>query len=120
LNVSDIAANGNPQADPLGYSLGFREISAANANQTRSVELLTIDATTGQITIDFTPQSGDGTLILTPNAPIATALPAGNAAFTPPADSVAWRCMGLNANAGGFAGTTAGTLDPRYAPAECR
>jgi len=119
-NVSDIAASGNPQGDALGYSLGSRAISAANANQTRSVEDLQIAAITGIITIDFTPASGTGTLTLTPNAPIGTILPAGNVAFTPPADSDQWRCRALNANAGGFLGGAAGTLEPRYAPAECR
>ncbi len=119
-NVADIAASGNPQNDALGYSLGTRAIAAANNNQTRSVEDLRVAAQTGIITIDFTPQSGGGTLTLTPNAPINNILPAGNAAFTPPADAVVWRCAALNANAGGFAGVVAGTLEPRYAPAECR
>ena len=119
-NVSDIATSGNPQGDALGYSLGHRAILAANNNTTRSVEILQIDPATGRITIDFTPQAGTGTLILTPNAPRGTILPVGTAAFTPPNDSVQWRCMALNAGVAGFAGTAAGTLEPRYAPAECR
>src|SRR5512146_3235496 len=64
-NVADIAASGNPQGDALGYALGVRNISAANNNQTRSVEDLQVAAATGVITIDFTPQSGGGTLTLT-------------------------------------------------------
>jgi type IV pilus assembly protein PilA len=119
-SVSDVVMLGNQQGDPLGYLLGFRPINAANNNQTRSVELLTIDPATGRITIDFTPQAGTGTLILTPNSPIGLILPLGTAAFVPPADSVSWRCMALNASNGGFVGTVAGTLEPRYAPSECR
>jgi type IV pilus assembly protein PilA len=119
-NVADFAVFGNQQGDPLGYSLGYRAINVANNNQTRSVEELLIDAATGRITIDFTPQAGTGTLILTPNAPVGTILPLGTAAFVPPPDALAWRCMALNAGNGGFAGTAAGTLEPRYAPSECR
>ena len=37
INVADVLASGNPQADAAGYNLGFRTISAGNANQTRNV-----------------------------------------------------------------------------------
>lgn len=119
-NVSDIAALGNPQNDALGYSLGYRAINAGNGNQTRSVQEMKIDAGTGVITIDLQPVAGDGTLTLTPNAPIGTALPVGGAAFQPPADAIQWRCAAKNAAAGGFVGVTAGTLKAELAPAECR
>src|SRR5690606_6763498 len=120
VNVQDVLASGNPAADALGYSTGFRDISVANANQTRNVAGLTITPATGVITVTTTAAAGAGTLIITPNAPVGTILPVGTAAFTPPADSVAWRCMAAGAGAAGFAGTAAGTLPARFAPAECR
>ncbi len=121
INVADVLASGNPQADAAGYNLGFRAISAANANQTRNVSDLAITPNTGVITITTTAAAGNGTIIMTPNAPIGTVLPPAAAlAFVPPQDSVAWRCMVANAVANGFAGTAAGTLPARFAPSECR
>ena len=120
-NVSDVASAGNPQASADGYALGYREIIAANNNQTRSVESLKITANTGVIIIDLQPIAGGGTLTLTPNAPIGTALPpAVGQAFQPPADAIAWRCAAANAGAAGFAGVTAGTQKAELSPAECR
>lgn len=119
-NVSDVAATGNPQNDALGYALGYRAISEKNSNQTRSVEEMTINATTGVITINLQKIAGDGTLTLTPNAPIGTELPAGGAAFQPPADAIAWRCAAKGAGDAGFKGVTAGTQKAELSPAECR
>lgn len=119
-NVSDVAASGNPQAAADGYALGYRAINAANKNQTRAVEDMKIDADTGVITIDLQAIAGDGTLTLTPNAPIGTALPVGGKAFQPPADAIAWRCAAKGAGAANFAGFAAGTLKAELAPAECR
>lgn len=117
-NVADIAASGNPQDDAKGYSLGFTKITGPNA--TRSVEELVIAPATGIITIDLQKIAGDGKLFLTPNAPVGTALPPGTAAFTPPADAIAWRCAAKGAGAAGFLGVTAGTQKAELSPAECR
>ena len=119
-NVADIAAAGNPQSDPLGYSLGYRPISENNKNQTRSVEDMKIDPATGIITVDLQPIAGDGKLILTPNAPVGKALPTGTAAFTPPADAIQWRCAAEGANVTAFEGASAGTQKAALSPAECR
>jgi type IV pilus assembly protein PilA len=115
VNVADVLASGNPQADANGYALGYTAPSA-----TRNVTSVAITAATGVITITTTANAGNGTLILTPNAPIGAILPAGNAAFTPPQDALTWRCRAVGAGANGFAGSTAGTLPARFAPAECR
>ncbi|MDO4796003.1 MAG: pilin [Brachymonas sp.] len=121
INVQDILASGNPTSDQNGYATGYRVISAANNNQTRNVSDLTIDANTGVITLTTTAAAGNGTLIVTPNAPVGTALPAAaGAAFTPPQDPVAWRCMAAGAAAAGFVGANAGTLPARFAPSECK
>jgi type IV pilus assembly protein PilA len=115
VNVSDIHASGNPQGDVLGYTLGFTPPTL-----TRNVASVVITPATGVVTITTTANAGNGTLILTPNSPIGTILPVGTAAFTPSADAIAWRCGALLAGANGFAGFAAGTLQQRFAPAECR
>ncbi|MBM3391850.1 MAG: pilin [Betaproteobacteria bacterium] len=115
VNVQDVLTSGNPGADVLGYSLGYTGPTA-----TRNVASIAITAATGVITVTTTAAAGNGRLVLTPNAPIGTALPVGTAAFTPPADSVAWRCAAAGAVASGFAGFAAGTLPARFAPAECK
>ena len=115
VNVSDIHASGNPQGDVLGYTLGYTPPTA-----TRNVAALAITPATGVITITTTANAGNGTLILTPNSPIGAILPVGTAAFVPSQNAIAWRCMSALAGANGFAGTAAGTLAQRFAPAECR
>lgn len=115
VQVADVVASGNPQGDANGY-----EGQWTFGNATTNVDDVTIDAETGVITVTTTASAGNGTLTFTPNAPIGTALPAGTAAFTPPAESVAWRCAADGAPAGAFIGVTAGTLDPKYAPSECK
>ncbi len=115
VNVQDVLASGNPQDDASGYGLGFTAPAA-----TRNVTDVTIAAATGVITITTTPAAGSGTLILTPNAPVGTALPAGADPFTPPAQSVAWRCAAVGASVTNWAGGAAGTLPARFAPSECK
>jgi type IV pilus assembly protein PilA len=115
IHVADFLASGNPQAVATGYGTGFNAPGA-----TRNVTGVGITAGTGVITVTMTANAGNGTLIITPNSPIGTILPVGTAAFTPPAAATAWRCMALGAGANGFAGTAAGTLPARFAPAECK
>ena len=115
VHVADILASGNPQGDAQGYNMGFNAPAA-----TRNVASVVIAPATGVITVTTTANAGNGTLTLTPNAPIGTALPGGTAAFQPPANAVAWRCAAANAGANGFNGVVAGTLPARFAPAECK
>ena len=116
VNVQDVLASGNPQGAASGYSTGYTAPSA-----TRNVASIAIDATTGAITVETTVAAGNGSLIITPNAPTGTALPAGNAAFTPPADSVSWRCAAAGADITALAaGAAAGDLPARFAPSECK
>jgi type IV pilus assembly protein PilA len=119
VQVADILAAGNASSSADGYATGFTSITAANA--TRNVALLGITPDTGVITVTTTAAAGNGTLILTPNAPMGAVLPpAVSVSFTPPADGIAWRCGSNIATAAGFAGFAAGTLSGRYAPAECK
>ncbi len=115
VNVQDVLASGNPQADALGYGTGYTQ-----PNASRNVASVVIAAATGIITVTTTAAAGNGTLTITPNAPTGTALPVGTAAFTPPAQSVVWRCAALAANVDAFNGAAAGTLPGRFAPAECK
>jgi type IV pilus assembly protein PilA len=117
LNVSDVLASGNPNADALGYNQGFTSPSAS-----RNISLIEIAPATGQITVTTTAAAGNGTLTLMPYTGAAlpgTALPVGTAAFTPPADNAKWRCAADSATALAV-GQTAGTLPARFAPAECK
>ncbi|WP_439520539.1 pilin [Hydrogenophaga sp.] len=115
VNVQDVLSSGNPQADALGYGTGYTAPAG-----TRNVSSVAIAAGTGVITVTTTAAAGGGTLTITPNAPAGSALPTGTATFTPPAQSVAWRCAAAGATAGSFTGVTAGSLQARFAPAECK
>jgi type IV pilus assembly protein PilA len=115
VNVADVLSSGNPTGDANGYALGFPAWVA-----TRNVSNMQIAAATGVITITTTAAAGNGTLTVTPNAPIGSALPTGTATFTPSTAAVAWRCAAAGAGANGFTGVTAGTLQARFAPAECK
>ena len=115
IHVADFLASGNPQVVATGYNTGFNAPAA-----TRNTASVAITPGTGVITVRTTANAGNGTLTLTPNAPIGTALPVGTAAFIPPANAVAWRCAAAGAGANNFAGFAAGTLPARFAPAECK
>ncbi|ACR12287.1 pilin [Teredinibacter turnerae] len=115
LNVADVLAGGNVQGLATGYANGYTSPTA-----TANVTSVAIAAATGAITVTTTASAGNGTLIFTPNSPIGTALPVGTAAFTPPNDSVAWRCAAAGADVSAFAGGAAGTLPARFAPSECK
>jgi type IV pilus assembly protein PilA len=113
VNVQDVLASGI--ATGSGYAQGYTSPAL-----TRNVASIAITPATGVITVQTTPAAGNGTIILTPNAPAGSGLPDATAAFTPPAQSVAWRCMAAGAAAGSFTGATAGDLPARFAPAECK
>ncbi len=112
INVADILASGNPQADPLGYSLGYTAPAA-----TRNTTSVAITAATGEIIITTTATAGGGTLSLNPNV-AAAVLPVGTAAFAPPNGAIVWRCAAAGAT--GNVGQNVGSLLAKYAPAECR
>jgi type IV pilus assembly protein PilA len=115
INVADILASGNPAASGSGYATGY-----TSPTGTRNIVSLAIDAETGVITVTTAAAAGNGTITFTPNAPAGSALPNGITAFTPPADSVAWRCAVAGADGGSFTGVTAGDLPARFAPSECK
>lgn len=69
---------------------------------TGNVTSVAVDAGSGAITITYTAQAGNGTMILTPTS-AGAALVSG----TVPAGAIAWDCTG-------------GTLEDRFRPANCR
>jgi type IV pilus assembly protein PilA len=82
---------------------------------TPNVSAMAVNGTTGVITATTTTRAGGGTLIFTPrDGGTSTAnLTAG----TPPTNQIVWYCNAAGATKGGG---TAGTLQAKYAPAECR
>ncbi|MGQ2922012.1 MAG: pilin [Hydrogenophaga sp.] len=117
VNVQDVLSSGNPSNSASGYSLGYTAPAS-----TRNVNSVVITEATGAITITTTPAAGGGTLHVVPNAPGGTGLPTGTSAFTPPAQSVAWKCLAANTATASWANvpTPAATLPARFAPAECK
>ena len=117
VNVQDVLSSGNPAASASGYSNGY---TAPNA--TRNITSIAIDPTDGEITVTTTAAAGGGTLSVFPFTGTLAApavLPVGTAAFTPPADSVKWRCAAAGATVI-LAAQTVGTLPARFAPSECK
>ena len=112
VNVADVAASGNTQGNANGYGMGYTTPGA-----TANVTSVNIAAATGIITVTYTAAAGGGTLMLNPFT-TAGALPAGAAAFTPPADAIQWKCNAAGSTAP--AGGAVGTLLAQYAPASCR
>ena len=115
LQVSDISSSGVNSTN--GYSNGYTS-PAASPNVTS----IGIANTTGVITITYTARAGAGTLNIAPytgTIASATALPNATltTGFTPPADSIKWRCMATGVS---FSIASAGTLPVRFAPSECR
>ena len=102
--VTENAANAAPLAQ------GF---SAPTA--TKNVTSIGI-ATNGEITITYTAAAGAGTLNLMPYQGALTA-PAVLVAGTPPDGQISWRCRAAGST---FGVGTAGTLQAKYAPSECR
>ena len=112
-NVSEIASIGRDSA--TGYAAGWTAPSA-----TDNVANMVIAPDTGEITITYTARAGNGTLTLVPytgGAAAPAALPHATAAFTPPNDGISWRCRAAGS---AFAVGNAGTLEAKFAPAECR
>lgn len=112
-SVMDFHSSGNPHNNPLGYSTGYTSPTA-----TRNVASIVVAQATGVLTITMRAAGGDGTLTMGPSVGVA-GLPDGTAVFIPLEGAVAWRCAAFGAN-GLAPNQAAGSLLPRYAPAECR
>lgn len=113
LSVMDFHSSGNPNGNALGYGTGYTTPTA-----TRNVTSIVIEPATGVLTVTMTAAGGNGTLTL--GSTISGAgLPDGTAVFVPLEGAVSWRCAAFGA-AALAPNQAAGTLLPRYAPAECR
>lgn len=119
LNVAELAAGGQNDAVTTGYSTGYNPPS-----QSTNVDQVTIEPTTGEISITYRVRVAAATenlLVLTPFAGTA-GLPEGTKAFSPVQDAIQWRCRAAGvAVPATLKGTAADpTLPTRFAPAECR
>ncbi len=85
--AEDIVAN-NGRLEGTALGKGFKSPEA-----TENFKSITINSTTGDITIDFTKKAGDGNMIIHP--------------VVSPTGEITWHCK-------------EGTLDPKYRPANCR
>lgn len=120
--VSEIMALGSNEANAwkLGYATGYVAPPASN-----NVESVSIDGVSGAITVAYrlrVAPPGQNTLVLQPFIG-NQGLPSGKGVFAPATDSIKWRCRAAGASMP--AGVTVakaqlGTLQPRFAPAECR
>lgn len=110
-NVKALVAENATNAQPL--DVGFPTFSG-----TQNVESIELDSTNGEITIAYTEIAGGGTLVLAPRdgGPEGDALIGTETGSTVPDFAISWNC---NAATSTKAGST-GTLESRYAPAECR
>ena len=121
LNVAEIASGGANKGTTSGYKTGYT--SPGESTNVKSVE---IAASTGVITITYQKRVQDGgTLTLNPftgKETEAAGLPdaTDTNGFSPVADSIKWRCMAAGATAPTGLTATAGTLEARFSPAECR
>ena len=101
--VAENAANG------LAFNTGVPTFVA-----TPNVTGLTIAAATGEITITYAVNAGNGTLVLAPRdgGAAGAALVSG----TIPTNALTWNCNSATSTKAG----TVGTLVAKYSPANCR
>ncbi len=121
--VAENAANG--AAFNAGWVAPNATANVANVSQPTSTQRgtntnsgITIDSTTGVITITYTDKIATGlpTVKLLPIA--GSALPVSG---TPPTSgSVNWECHSSTAPTNDVLSTITGTLNPKYVPANCR
>lgn len=85
---------------------------------TAKVTGLVIAPATGEITITYAANAGNGTLVLSPrDGGVAGAALAGTAtASTVPTNAISWNCNSVASTKAG----TKGTILAKYVPAECR
>lgn len=142
-NVADISAKGAVAADAEGYGSGYMPpltsdnvlgnitvpaagVSYSNAGTTLG-DAIKIDPETGEISIPYTTRveaAGNNMLVMVPyTGPVGTEVPLddGTAVFTPPSDSIKWKCRAAGATSPfAITPTVTPTLPMKLAPAECR
>ncbi|TEU27954.1 pilin [Alkanindiges illinoisensis] len=98
------------------YSLGWTTPAA-----TPNVKSVAVSDTNGEITVTYDKPVSDGaTLVLAPyTGATPAALPDSTKAYTPPADAVQWQCLAAGATKK-VSSATAGTLEAKLAPSNCR
>jgi type IV pilus assembly protein PilA len=113
-HVSLFHAEGNANNSATGYATSFVSPAA-----TRNFQSVSIDPTTGVITLQTTAAAGSGTLTFGPSVSGA-GLPAGTVAFRPLSGALAWRCAAAGVVTSLAPNQSSGTLRQSFAPSECR
>lgn len=85
-------------------------------NATVNVDGITLDSTTGIITVELSAKAGGGNLVIIPYTG-TEATPVALVAGSTPDGIIRWRCRAAGSS---FSLGTAGTALAKYAPAECR
>lgn len=106
--VAENAASGN------ALDRGFA-FTGATAN-VAAIVISTTAATNGQVEITYTSAASGGSLHLMPFLGTMGS-PATIVTGAPPVGAIGWRCL---VQGTAFGVGTPGTLNPRYAPSECR
>jgi len=113
LVVAENAANGSTSFDK-GWT-------APASPVTPNVSTLALDGTTGVITITYASSVGNnGTLILGPYTTDAAGAISDLVVGTVPSQAIQWQCLAAGATPVAGTSATAGTLEAKYAPANCR
>jgi type IV pilus assembly protein PilA len=127
------AVNTNATSGAIGYAAGYGEGANVGVGvddgtvtpNSKNVNNILVAGVSGVITMTTTATAGNGTLITSPYTGGTDAFGTGGAALvaavaaTPlptPTTVIKWRCKAVGAIGYG----TAGTLQSRYAPGECR
>lgn len=126
--------NTNATSAAIGYADGYGSPATVGANagngtltvSSKNIVNVVIEGTTGVITMTTTAAAGGGTLVMTPfmggtdafgTGGVPLPLAVAGAPLSSPAAQIKFRCKALGVTLGYGA---AGTLEPRYAPGECR
>lgn len=106
--VAENAANG------IALNAATPGVNGVPAVSTPNVSAIAVAAANGQITISYRATAGNGTLILAPR--VGGAAGAALVSGTIPTNAIVWNCNSVGSTKAG----TKGTLQDKYAPANCR
>jgi len=109
--VARTAVVDNATSNTGDFGLGYPPPSA-----TVNLDGISLDSTTGIITVELSAKAGGGNLVIIPYTG-AEATPVALAAGSTPDGIIKWRCRAAGSS---FALGAAGTALAKYAPSECR
>lgn len=117
-HVLDMVNSGTVSTAAQGYATGYSPPAA-----TQNVASLTINGTSGVITLTTAAAAGGGSVLLVPftsDGTTSSALPAPSASSTLVQGAVQWKCLVEGASAFVGVSVASNALPAKYAPAQCR